>query len=119
VEGAEPEPVVAAPTVEVREPVVAAQSHIDAELAALKAELADTKAQLDEVKTRQDDAEAAALEAEDTPKEDLFRSYGFASGTVCTQILCLEGEPNAGACPPGWTCLQARPMPDPSVCLNF
>jgi hypothetical protein len=41
------------------------------------------------------------------------------SGTVCTQILCLDGEPNAGACPTGWTCLQARPMPDPSVCLNF
>lgn len=41
------------------------------------------------------------------------------SGTVCTQILCLAGEVNAGACPVGWTCLQARPMPDPSVCLNF
>jgi hypothetical protein len=41
------------------------------------------------------------------------------SGTACTQILCLEGEPNAGACPTGWTCVQARPMPDPSVCLNF
>jgi hypothetical protein len=41
------------------------------------------------------------------------------SGTVCTQILCLDGEPNAGACPTGWTCLQARPMPDPSVCLEF
>jgi hypothetical protein len=41
------------------------------------------------------------------------------SGTACTQILCLEGEVNAGSCPTGWTCLQARPMPDPSVCLNF
>jgi hypothetical protein len=41
------------------------------------------------------------------------------SGAVCTQILCLDGEVNAGACPTGWTCLQARPMPDPSVCLNF
>jgi hypothetical protein len=41
------------------------------------------------------------------------------SGSVCTQILCLEGEVNAGACPSGWTCLQIRPMPDPSVCLNF
>ena len=41
------------------------------------------------------------------------------SGTACTQILCLDGEPNAGACPAGWTCVQARPMPDPSVCLNF
>jgi hypothetical protein len=41
------------------------------------------------------------------------------SGTACTQILCLEGEVNAGACPVGWTCLQARPMPDPSVCLHF
>jgi len=41
------------------------------------------------------------------------------SGTACTQILCLPGEANAGACPSGWTCLQARPMPDPSVCLKF
>jgi hypothetical protein len=41
------------------------------------------------------------------------------SGTACTQILCLDGEPNAGACPADWTCLQARPMPDPSVCLKF
>lgn len=41
------------------------------------------------------------------------------AGPVCTQILCLPGEPNAGACPTGWTCLQARPLPDPSVCLNF
>ncbi|MEO8181309.1 MAG: hypothetical protein ABI895_20935 [Deltaproteobacteria bacterium] len=41
------------------------------------------------------------------------------SGTVCTQILCLAGEVNEGACPSGWTCLQARPMPTPSVCLNF
>lgn len=41
------------------------------------------------------------------------------SGTACTQILCLAGEVNEGACPDGWTCLQARPMPTPSVCLNF
>jgi hypothetical protein len=41
------------------------------------------------------------------------------SGTVCTQILCLAGEANEGACPGGWTCVQARPMPTPSVCLHF
>jgi hypothetical protein len=41
------------------------------------------------------------------------------SGTACTQILCLPGEANEGACPSGWTCLQARPMPTPSVCLKF
>jgi hypothetical protein len=41
------------------------------------------------------------------------------SGTACTQILCLAGEANEGACPSGWTCLQARPLPSPSVCLKF
>jgi hypothetical protein len=84
VEGAEPGPVVPPPVVEVRAPVVATESHLDAELAALKAELADTKAQLDEVKTRQDDAEAAAGDS-DTPKEDLFRIYGFADMGVQRQ----------------------------------
>jgi hypothetical protein len=39
------------------------------------------------------------------------------SGTVCTQILCLEGEPNAGACPSGWTCVPSAG--NPSVCLNL
>lgn len=41
------------------------------------------------------------------------------SGTACTQILCLPGEANAGACPTDWKCLQARPLPDPSVCLKL
>src|SRR5688572_2447847 len=39
------------------------------------------------------------------------------SGTVCTQILCLEGEPNAGACPSDWTCLPSAG--NPSVCLSL
>jgi hypothetical protein len=85
VEGAEPGPEIPAPAVEVQEPVPATESRFDAALAALKAELADTKAQLEQVKTRQDDAEAAALEAEDTPKEDLFRIYGFADMGVQRQ----------------------------------
>lgn len=39
------------------------------------------------------------------------------SGTVCTQILCLDGEPNAGACPSDWTCLPSDG--NPSVCLSL
>lgn len=39
------------------------------------------------------------------------------SGTVCTQILCLDGEPNAGACPSDWTCLPSTG--NPSVCLKL
>jgi hypothetical protein len=39
------------------------------------------------------------------------------AGAVCTQILCLEGEPNAGACPEGWPCTVIGA--NPSVCLNF
>jgi hypothetical protein len=39
------------------------------------------------------------------------------AGAVCTQILCLDGEPNAGACPVDWPCRVIGT--NPSVCLNF
>jgi hypothetical protein len=39
------------------------------------------------------------------------------SGTVCTQILCLDGEPNAGVCPSDWMCLPSAG--NPSVCLKL
>jgi hypothetical protein len=39
------------------------------------------------------------------------------SGTVCTQIDCLDGEANAGACPSGWTCVPSSG--NPSVCLDL
>jgi hypothetical protein len=39
------------------------------------------------------------------------------AGPACTQILCLEGEPNAGACPADWPCLAIGA--NPSACLKF
>jgi hypothetical protein len=39
------------------------------------------------------------------------------SGSACTQIMCLEGEPNAGACPPDWPCTEIPGYP--STCLNL
>jgi hypothetical protein len=39
------------------------------------------------------------------------------SGSACTQILCLEGEPNAGACPADWPCTEIPGYP--STCLNL
>jgi hypothetical protein len=39
------------------------------------------------------------------------------AGAVCTQISCLEGEINAGACPSDWPCRAIGN--NPSVCLNF
>jgi hypothetical protein len=39
------------------------------------------------------------------------------AGPACTQILCLEGELNAGACPADWPCLAIAP--NPSACLKF
>jgi hypothetical protein len=40
------------------------------------------------------------------------------AGTVCTQILCLDGEPNAGVCPSDWMCLPGDGT-RPSVCLKL
>lgn len=39
------------------------------------------------------------------------------SGAACTQIMCLEGEPNAGACPADWPCTEIPGYP--STCLNL
>ncbi len=39
------------------------------------------------------------------------------SGSVCTQALCLDGEPNAGACPADWPCTEISGFP--STCLNL
>jgi hypothetical protein len=39
------------------------------------------------------------------------------AGAVCTQIFCLDGEANAGACPSDWPCRTIGA--NPSVCLNF
>jgi hypothetical protein len=39
------------------------------------------------------------------------------SGPACTQIMCLEGEPNAGACPADWPCTEIPGYP--STCLNL
>jgi hypothetical protein len=39
------------------------------------------------------------------------------AGSVCTQVLCLDGEPNAGVCPADWPCLQIPGYP--STCLKF
>jgi hypothetical protein len=39
------------------------------------------------------------------------------SGSACTQIMCLEGEPNAGACPADWPCTEIPGYP--STCLNL
>jgi hypothetical protein len=35
----------------------------------------------------------------------------------CTQLDCLDGEENAGACPDGWTCVHLPPKP--SACVNL
>jgi hypothetical protein len=39
------------------------------------------------------------------------------AGPACTQVLCLDGEPNAGACPADWPCLAIGA--NPSACLKF
>jgi len=39
------------------------------------------------------------------------------SGSACTQIMCLEGEANAGACPADWPCTEIPGYP--STCLNL
>lgn len=39
------------------------------------------------------------------------------AGAACTQVLCLEGEPNAGVCPVDWPCLQIQGYP--STCLRL
>jgi hypothetical protein len=39
------------------------------------------------------------------------------SGSVCTQALCLDGEPNAGVCPAEWPCTAIPGFP--SACLNL
>lgn len=39
------------------------------------------------------------------------------SGPACTQIMCLDGEPNAGVCPDDWPCTQLTGYP--STCLNL
>jgi hypothetical protein len=39
------------------------------------------------------------------------------AGAACTQVLCLDGEANAGVCPPDWPCLQIEGYP--STCLKF
>jgi hypothetical protein len=38
------------------------------------------------------------------------------SGTVCTQILCLDGETNAGACPADAPCIPTGAT-TPSICF--
>ena len=37
------------------------------------------------------------------------------AGTMCTQILCQAGEPNAGVCPSDWMCLSSAG--NPSACV--
>jgi hypothetical protein len=39
------------------------------------------------------------------------------AGSVCTQILCQDGEPNAGVCPSDWMCLSSAG--NPSACVKF
>jgi hypothetical protein len=39
------------------------------------------------------------------------------SGAVCTQVMCLDGEPNAGVCPDDWPCTEIPGYP--STCLNL
>jgi hypothetical protein len=39
----------------------------------------------------------------------------FPAGAACTQILCLDGEPNAGVCPANAPCI--TPPGNPSVCF--
>ena len=39
------------------------------------------------------------------------------AGPACTQILCQEGEPNAGVCPSDWPCLVFGT--NPSACLKL
>lgn len=37
---------------------------------------------------------------------------------ICSQILCLEGEANAGTCTtPGWACLEVQ-AGSPSLCID-
>ena len=39
------------------------------------------------------------------------------AGSVCTQILCLAGEANAGVCPSDWMCYSSAGSP--SACVKF
>ena len=39
------------------------------------------------------------------------------AGAACTQILCLDGEANAGICPAAWPCTELPGYP--STCLEL